>query len=740
MGLDVNRRTFLKLGGSAAILVVQKSGLGSERAKLPTIPTLSGLASIQIKHVYSDLFNQPVAMNEWGYSQAAKSVSAVTAISFPPYACCGIPDVSWTPGLLISCEIFLNGQMLSICSPPGNEITYQWFPHCVVREQLVDGLRFCTKLFMPVRQRAVAEEIEVLNTSGSHRRITLAFDLRAGVTKRTEEWNITYPGEGTNKIVWNAEQGRLTFEAQHSAAASTQGIQPRANRVEGGRVLVYEITLNPGEKRTFHYVNAIAGNGTAANDIHDRLQAQFDAEMQRSEQDFQRILRSAFTPGNSEFSGHLPELRTDDESLWNLYHAGFKNLITARRNSPDSAYGPTLMTLTGHSPVPTLCFPWDTSLTALSLALLDPLQLQRTVEVWFQQDMHQHWSTDYISGKGVGAWYGVNDMAIVRCARDYLRVTGDFAWLDKRVGDKPVLEHLKEHALYWKKLQKTDHGLGDYGNVENLLEVVSTYLHEVAGMNAGNVSSMRSVAALLERRGDTSGATHLRAEAKELAERINRLLYVNGKGWWRCGQPDGTYNEVRHCYDFLTVLDCMGEDLTSMQKDEMGHFFWDQLHSEKWMRALSSGDPDATWNIRPDHSCLGAYSAWPPMSAKGLYKIDGASRRVASWLREIAKAGNQGPIGQSHFTEAVFPVVNGGAYKCPDDFPYFGDWSCISGGCFTDMVIDTLFGVDLTLYDGIRLNSHIDDFDPNAQLQGLRYQGAEYAVGKTGAIKTQTKS
>ena len=34
------------------------------------------------------------------------------------------------------------------------------------------------------------------------------------------------------------------------------------------------------------------------------------------------------------------------------------------------------------------------------------------------------------------------------------------------------------------------HGLADYGTIENLLEVVSTYLHEVAGMNAGNVRSM----------------------------------------------------------------------------------------------------------------------------------------------------------------------------------------------------------------------------------------------------------
>src|SRR6202166_1038515 len=126
--------------------------------------------------------------------------------------------------------------------------------------------------------------------------------------------------------------------------------------------------------------------------------------------------------------------------------------------------------------------------------------------------------------------------------------------------------------MFWKQLDKQGHGLGDYGKIENLLEVVSTYLHEVAGMNAGNVSSMRFVAELLEHRGDSEGANHLRAEAVNMAGRINRLLYVQGKGWWRCGQPDGSFHEVRHCYDFLTVLDNMAEDLSALQKEEMAHF------------------------------------------------------------------------------------------------------------------------------------------------------------------------
>jgi hypothetical protein len=55
--------------------------------------------------------------------------------------------------------------------------------------------------------------------------------------------------------------------------------------------------------------------------------------------------------------------------------------------------------------------------------------------------------------------------------------------------------------------------------------------------------------------------------ATDLAERINRLLYVNGKGYWR-------------------------------------------------------------------------YAAWPPMTAKSLYKID-SPERITGWLREVARAGNQ---------------------------------------------------------------------------------------------------
>jgi hypothetical protein len=251
-------------------------------------------------------------------------------------------------------------------------------------------------------------------------------------------------------------------------------------------------------------------------------------------------------------------------------------------------------------------------------------------------------------------------------------------------------------------------------------------------MNAGNVSSMRFVAELLEKSGRDQEASQLRSDATALAKRINQLLYVDGKGWWRCGQPDGSFNEVRHCYDFLAVLDNMEEDLSASQKRDMAQFFWSQLASKKWMRALASGDPDATWNVRPDHSCLGAYAAWPPECAKGLLKIDDPAR-VAIWLTEVAKAGNQGPIGQAHFVEDVLAPLKGGAYKASEDAPYIEDWCAISGGAFIDMVIESIFGAEPTLYNGLHATPKLAAFDPNARLQGLQYQGKEYEVSAKGA-------
>jgi hypothetical protein len=47
-------------------------------------------------------------------------------------------------------------------------------------------------------------------------------------------------------------------------------------------------------------------------------------------------------------------------------------------------------------------------------------------------------------------------------------------------------------------------------------------------------------------------------------------------------------------------------------------------------------------------------------------------------------------------------------------------------------VIESIFGVEPTLYDGLRATPQLTAFDPHARLEGLHYQGAEYTVSASG--------
>ena len=64
---------------------------------------------------------------------------------------------------------------------------------------------------------------------------------------------------------------------------------------------------------------------------------------------------------------------------------------------------------------------------------------------------------------------------------------------------------------------------------------------------------------------------------------------------------------------------------------------------------------------------------------------------------------------------------------------HMNDWCCIAGGAFTDRVIDTIFGADLTLSNGVQVQSRVADFDANARLRNLRHQGKNYLVSAKGA-------
>jgi hypothetical protein len=623
--------------------------------------------------------------------------------------------------------LYVDGEYFTATKTP---IEFVWQPDRVERRSVYKGLELKSTTIVPFRTMSVAVKLTVTNTTKSRKRTEIKLAVNGGASNSVKPWNAAYsPGEYDNARTIDAGRNAILCRSIHSDAFVLQGSSPKPNKIEPSW-LVYEFDLAPRESRSIVFVNSLGGTPAAVQKDFDSIVNSFDAVAKATTDEWNRQLWAAFTPGNDIFSGHVPTLVTTDENVKRIYHSAVMSALYFRRTTPHSVYGTTYVTLMPRY-WETTTFLWDISLSAMLLSMLDPAVLRRMMETWMELDVYKHFGTEFLTGAGVGPWYSVNDYAMSRMAKEYLRWTGDRAWLDKRVGGRRVIEHLYKYAEHWRDLNVNKHGLADYGGVTNLLEAVSSYVHEVAGLNAANVHNLRFAAELADFKGDERKAEGYRREANELGRRVLEL-YVPGKGIWKCRLPDGSYNEVHHCYDFGTTLMNIGDMMTATQKREIVDFFKRELQTPTWMRALSTRDLDVTFSIRPDHQWTGAYCSWPALALSGLYAA-GAIDDAFEWIKGLAKTSMQGPYAQAHFTEVFYtPESNGAAAKCPSDPPYINDWACVSGCNYLEPVVDRIFGIEAGLFGRITAKPQFGRLERSAELRNINYQGKRYVADKNG--------
>jgi hypothetical protein len=736
---EIKRRDFLKttVAGLAAGTLLNSNGFAANKeipeiapppAALPDIPTIDSMRSIVMTHKFGDLYNPPGLTNQWGCAQAAMDAVAVRSIAFPPFAQ-GEMNVAplGSGGELLTGVLYVDGEYFASTKTP---IEFVWQPDRIERKTRYKDLEITSVTIVPFKTMSVAVKVNVKNVSAERRRTEIKLAINGGASKSVKPWNAAYsPGEYDNARAVDKERSAVLCRAVHSEAFVLQGAAPAPNRVLPSW-LIYEFDLAPQETKSFTFVNSLGATAGDAQKDFDSLINNFDSVAKQTADEWNAELKAVFTPNNGRYSGYLPTLVTDDESLKRLYHTAVMTAVYFKRTTPHSVYGTTYVTLMPRY-WETATFLWDISLSAMLFAMLDPAILRRMMETWMTLDVHQHFGTEFLTGAGIGPWYSVNDYAMSRMAREYLRWTGDRAWLDKTVGGKTVFEHLVGYAEHWRALDVNKHGLADYGEVNNLLEAVSSYVHEVAGLNAANVYNLRFAAELLDFKGQSERAAGMRKEAAELGRRVQEL-YVPGKGIWKCKLPDGSFNEVHHCYDFGTTLVNIGDLMPESQKREMVAFFKRELQTPTWMRALSTRDLDVTFSIRPDHQWTGAYTAWAALALSGFF-IAGETESAFEWMKGLAKTTMQGPLAQAHFTETFYPPEsNGAAIKSTSDQPYINDWACVSGCNYLEPIVDSIFGINAELFGKITAKPNFGKFAPRAELRNINYQGKIYTATKTG--------
>lgn len=697
------------------------------------IPTVEDLEAEPLVHRFGDLFNPPALTNFRGTAQAAVDITAIRSLSFPPFSCSdAFPPINWndslTGGLFVDDRYFLAS---------GDAVTFLWRPDRVTRTVEHRGLLLESVTVLPAGRMAALVRLRVTNRDGAHRRVRLRFGIKSTVTMTVNGWDQAVgPAEHDNEITIDRDRVALMCSARHSAAVSLQGVTPRGSSVDS-KGIDLEREIAPGASCEVYYINVIDDDGQDARRVYDEIAADPSSEIARVREEWNGVLADVFTPGNARFSGSLPRLETSNRSLQQLYYQGVLALLCVKRDSADPRRGRIYTTLMPRY-WQTITWPWDTQLGSIAHVLLDPVVATRTLEHWMSTEIHQFMGTDWLSGAGVGDAYSVNDFAVTRIAYDYVRWSGDAAWLEREIvvpdgRTQRVIDRLHSYARNWEKL-KSGIALADYGGRANLLECVASYTHEVAGLNAANVLNLRTTAALLELGERGEQAVRLRRDADHIVAEVLKL-YIDGEGCWHARHPGGRLVPVRHAFDLLSVLNTIPEALSAKQRSEMVRFFTEELQTPMWMHAMSPRDADVMFDVRPDHQWTGAYVAWPAETATGLLRI-GETELVARWVNGLARTARQGPFGQAHFAETVVAGDGGGARKAPSDFPFLTDWACAAGAAWARLVLEGVFGLDATLSSGLRSTPRLDAFDADARLLDIAYQGQLYTADRNSVIGT----
>lgn len=689
------------------------------------IPTIDDLKSDKLIHKFGDTFNPPGLTNFIGNVQVNFDLTGIRSLNFPPF---GSSDT-------ITAGLFINNRYFPSLGLP---ISFQWYPDRVERESEYNGIYFKSITFLPFNTTSSIVLLLIENRSGREQKLDIKFSLNSTVTKNLKSWNQPLPPmENDNDFAFDKKRNAILFSALHSQAFSLQGISEKVNDFNVVS-LSTKISLKQNEKKTINYVNTIGDSLKNIYKEYDYLQNNYDKILTETTNLWNAELKSAFTPNNNSFSGFMPELNTKDKDILKLYNMGILGVIYFKRDNPYSIYGRAYDTLMPRY-WQTVTFIWDYALSSLTHALLDPDVMKKYLQHWMKTDIHKHFGTEYLNGNTVGPWYSVNDFAISTLANDYLRWTGNFNWLNtelkiksiKNSKNKKVKDFLIDYANHWKKF-KTKNGLANYGGINNLLECVSTYINEVAALNSANIFNLRFASEILSLLNNKQRSNKFQNEAKIIFKELQKL-YAKGKGFWYARFPENKLIEVRHCYDFITILNTIGDELTNSQKKEIVQFFINELQTPTWMHALSPADNNVIFSVRPDHQWNGAYPAWPAQAVTGLYKINEINLAF-NWLKGLAKSANQGPFAQAHFVESAFEPESKGARKSTSDTPFICDWAVSSSGSWTNIIIESIFGVKATLQNGITAEPKFGPFDPKAELINLNYQGKLYSVNKNKII------
>jgi hypothetical protein len=310
----------------------------------------------------------------------------------------------------------------------------------------------------------------------------------------------------------------------------------------------------------------------------------------------------------------LPRITTENREFDDFYRRSILSVLESRWDRenfvarPFYAVGTWVFTI-----------PWDTSYASEMLAILDPEGLKEAFLTYIRAGLLR---SSYVpwNGKAGEYWYAQNPFAEMRILLDYLRQTGDMAFLDHQEEGATVFEWMKRMGRELVKRYARPDGLLDFGEGSGKMLELRTdgYQHVVAASNGMAAEYFRQVAAWCHERRDPEGA-QFEKWATQLTKSLQEKMWNEEAGWFDNLYPDGSRHQVwsYHLFDILEA-----EFLSEAQRRRLiSHLAEGEFLGPYGMYSVSKVDR-IHWDLEDvDWGGGGQYAGMPLRVAESLYRL-----------------------------------------------------------------------------------------------------------------------
>jgi hypothetical protein len=588
---------------------------------------------------------------------------------------------------------------------------YDWLPYQTKQVGTLKGIVVTSTTTLINGMRAGILELGFTNTTNEKKVIPIQFIANDNATYRSsldyvQNWGFSTVKSKTPVKDEVDEKGILRVQDKYAVAL---GVDIKGTRWEELTNRFHSvIVLGPGEKAESSVAFSIEEKGKAAQQ-RDALLANPKKYVKDATEKYISEVQNIYDK--------LPRFSSNNPRLVSFYNRSLSIFITIKFTIPELALNPYYAT----GAVKGGCqgeYLYNFGQVREIMPLVDAAATKKHIMQFLSTNcVSDHYAFFPMTGEAFGAWYMVNDEKITALVYNYVKLTGDIAFLGEQVKDgRTVLDLMIESAMRLDDKSKPVK-LIDYGPAGDHLELRREfpYNHVMPDINARRYANYERVSKLCDAFGKPQ--PYLMERAKGVKKLLKEELWDPGIKWFRFADDKGN-KDVRYTVQMFKMFN---SDVLDKEIEDglISHLNDNEFLSPYGLHSMSKKDI-AYDQVDVDNGGGGICTSFPPLIAEFLYNA-GRTEVADDIMRRILWWGERMPyLGDSQVSNEI-------DYRT--DTPLQSD---IGTGCLAQCILFGILGIDVAFDGTIIINPKKTTLSNKMEIKGLKLRGKNIDISVDG--------